>query len=169
VRVPAARVSVCNKAFHKVALVASLASWLVLPDLFRECGYKLSFQRLATLQLKTFINLIPSQKSNPGARASAENFPGGPTEKRPKIGKKYRKIVLFSLFQGSQRKKDWTIAKKGRKIALLSLYLLYLCYVWKSMGGPRPPLPTPMPWGAYSNLFFYFKTKESKNNKLCSR
>jgi len=29
-------------------------------------------------------------------RASAENFPGRATEKRPKISKKYRKIALFA-------------------------------------------------------------------------
>jgi len=54
-------------------------------------------------------------------RASTEkNFQGwGATEKIPKISKKYRKIALFSLFQGrgGQQKKDRKIAKKGRKIA----------------------------------------------------
>jgi len=45
---------------------------------------------------------------------------GGPTEKRPKISKKYRKI------------------------ALLSIYLLYLYHVWKSRGS-RAPLPPPLP------------------------
>jgi len=47
---------------------------------------------------------------------------GEPTEKRPKISKKYRKIAIFSLFQGGNGKKD-------RKISLLSLYLLYLYHV----------------------------------------
>jgi len=36
-------------------------------------------------------------------------------EKRPKISKKYRKIALFSLFQGGQRKKDQKIAKNAEK------------------------------------------------------
>jgi len=49
-------------------------------------------------------------------RASAENFPGGrATEKIPKISKKFRKIALFSLFQGGRGngKKDRKIAKKA--------------------------------------------------------
>jgi len=35
-----------------------------------------------------------------------EKFPGAPMEKRLKITKKYRKIALFSLFRGSQQKKN---------------------------------------------------------------
>jgi len=63
------------------------------------------------------------------ARGSAENFPvGGATEKRPKISKKYRKIALFSLFQGAMEKRPKN-SKKGRKIALLSLYVLYLYHI----------------------------------------
>jgi len=55
---------------------------------------------------------------------------GKPTEKRPKISKKYQKIALFGLFQrGATEKKGRKIAKKDRKIALLSLYLLYLYHV----------------------------------------
>jgi len=53
---------------------------------------------------------------------------GGPTEKKPKISKKYRKIALFSLFQGGGQQKDRKMAK-DRKIAFLSLYLLYLYHV----------------------------------------
>jgi len=37
------------------------------------------------------------------SKASAENFPvagGGETKKRQKNSKKYRKITIFSLFQG---------------------------------------------------------------------
>jgi len=64
-------------------------------------------------------------------RASAEKFPGRASEKRSKISKKYRKIALFSLFQGGgggngKRPKN---SKKRPKIALLSLYLLYLYHV----------------------------------------
>jgi len=54
---------------------------------------------------------------------------GGPTEKRPKLSKKYRKIALFSLFQGGPTEKRLKKGKKGRKMALLSLYLLYLYHV----------------------------------------
>jgi len=46
-------------------------------------------------------------------------------EKMPKVSKKYRKIALFSLFQGEregQWKKDRKIAKKDRKIAPLKGY-----------------------------------------------
>jgi len=48
---------------------------------------------------------------------SAENFPGGggATEKRPKISKKYRKIAIFSLFQGANGKKAEKIVKKAEK------------------------------------------------------
>jgi len=55
------------------------------------------------------------------ARASAENLPGGrATEKRPKISKKYRKIALFSLFQGGgggggKGKKKQKKKKKAQK------------------------------------------------------
>jgi len=52
----------------------------------------------------------------------------------------YRKIALFSLFQGrGATEKIPKIAKKGRKFALLSLYLLYKM---KIQGEPRPPLPS---------------------------
>jgi len=40
------------------------------------------------------------------ARASAENFSvGEPTEKRPKISKKYRKIAQFASSGGGNEKK----------------------------------------------------------------
>jgi len=55
---------------------------------------------------------------------------GGRGNGIPKISKKYRKIALFSLFQGEgQRKKRPKNSKKCRKKALLSLYLLYLYHV----------------------------------------
>jgi len=39
-------------------------------------------------------------------KASAEKFPGGPTEKRPKNNKKTKKVALLKLFQeGSTEKK----------------------------------------------------------------
>jgi len=44
-------------------------------------------------------------------RASAENFPGGLTEKIPKISKKYRKIALFSFFQGGRGRQRKTTEK----------------------------------------------------------
>jgi len=62
----------------------------------------------------------------------AENFSGrgGSGKKERKLAKKYRKIALFSLFQGGANEiKDRKIAKKKPKIALLSLYLLYLYHV----------------------------------------
>jgi len=65
---------------------------------------------------------IKDRKKSPGGG-------GSQWKNRPKISKKYRKIALFSIFQGGQRKKDRKIVKKGRKIALLSLYLLYLYHV----------------------------------------
>jgi len=51
------------------------------------------------------------------ARALAENFPGGATEKRPKFSKKYRKIALFSLFrgEGQRKKKTEKLQKKVEK------------------------------------------------------
>jgi len=64
-------------------------------------------------------------------------------EKRPKISKKYRKIALFSLFEGAGNGKKTENSKKGRKIALLGLYLLYLYHVWKSRGGGARPTSAP--------------------------
>jgi len=40
---------------------------------------------------------------------------GGQRKKDRKLSKKYRKMALFSLFQGGATKKRPKIAKKGRK------------------------------------------------------
>jgi len=64
--------------------------------------------------------------------------------------KKYRKLALFSLFQGGREGNG----KKGRKIALLSLYLLYLCLVWKSGRGEGTALPAA---DAQASRYLYYK------------
>jgi len=53
------------------------------------------------------LTRIPD-KGHVSARASAEKFPEGPTEKIPENSKNNRKIALLSLFQEGrgQRKKD---------------------------------------------------------------
>jgi len=69
----------------------------------------------------------------------------GATEKRPKISKQYRKIALFSLLQGGQRKKDRKIAKKAENGTIKPLCTMFVPCL-KIQGGARPPplLPTPM-------------------------
>jgi len=66
------------------------------------------------------------------ARESAENFPGGPTEKIPKINKKYRKIVLFSLFQGGGGGEMKKKIKKGFKNGFFFFFFFF---------SPPPPPP----------------------------
>jgi len=74
---------------------------------------------------------------------------GGPTEKKPKIGKKYQKIALFSLFQeGGEQKRP----KNSKKMAKNSTFkplstILVPCMKFQRGGGTAPfcpPLPTPM-------------------------
>jgi len=59
--------------------------------------------------LRAGIGMTINQPGHPMSvtKASAEKFPGGeePTEKSLKISKKYRKIALFSLFQGGPTEK----------------------------------------------------------------
>jgi len=59
--------------------------------------------------------MIKTLKHRQGRRQKI--FHGGPTEKRPKISKIYRKIALFSLFQGERggNEKKAKNSKKGRK------------------------------------------------------
>jgi len=71
-------------------------------------------------------------------------FQGGPTIKRPKISKKYRKIALFSLFQGGgQRKKRPKNSKKRPKnSAFKPLSTIFV--PWLKIQEGHPPLLTPM-------------------------
>jgi len=52
-------------------------------------------------------------------KASAENFPGGATEKTPKVSKNTENSTIEPLPGGEGGNE-----KKGQKIAFLSLYLL---------------------------------------------
>jgi len=65
------------------------------------------------------------------SRASAEKFPGGPTEKLPKNSKKVRKIALLNLFQrgGGNGKKDQKIAKTPKNSTFKPLSAIYLYHV----------------------------------------
>jgi len=68
----------------------------------------------------------------------------GATEKRPKISKKYRKIALFSIFRGGQRKKrpkNSKIRPKNSTFKPLSTIFVPCLKIQKAMA---PPLPTPM-------------------------
>jgi len=71
---------------------------------------------------------------------------GGATEKITKISKKYRKIALFSLFQGGQRIKGRKIAKKRPKNSTFKPLSTIFVPCMKIQEGHAPclPLPTPM-------------------------
>jgi len=72
------------------------------------------------------------QKDTPSPKGVGRKFfQGGQRKNDQKLAKKYRKIALFSLFQGEggATEKRPKTRKKGQKITLSSLYLLYLYHV----------------------------------------